>query len=283
MKFKVLIVFIFFATGTLSAQINTEIDGNTVLLKKATDGKLDLYYCFFQRQYYFFIVKEDGSLMALKEDPQEPEYYKTRLSELTGGFETKRPLSYDLSSLQNYINDYHRSLNPDYQPYKIPAKIGWYATLFAGITNSPFVSNPDNISNPLAQMEIEFSENVPAPRHTGIFQLRHTFKTKDFDYRSTELSLGYRYRFLRKEGFSVFAQVKAVTFSFSEVNFMEEDEELTIERTAFDAPFVFGIGADLKIGRNSYLTFIYSELFALFTENQGNFPLDFAIGYKLKL
>ena len=56
-----------------------------------------------------------------------------------------------------------------------------------------------------------------------------------------------------------------------------------ISDTAFDAPFIFGIGADFKITDNSYIFIGYNQLFAAFLDNQGNFSTDITLGYKLSL
>ena len=51
----------------------------------------------------------------------------------------------------------------------------------------------------------------------------------------------------------------------------------------FDAPFSFGVGTDIKISKNGYITFMYNELFAAFVDNQGNFSTNISLGYKLNL
>ena len=85
------------------------------------------------------------------------------------------------------------------------------------------------------------------------------------------------------------ANLKLVTLSFSNStdNYIDEDTmmEFTEDKsaTSFDAPVIFGIGADLKISKKSFITFYYNELFALFLDNQGNFSTNIALGYKFKL
>jgi len=46
---------------------------------------------------------------------------------------------------------------------------------------------------------------------------------------------------------------------------------------------IFGLGADFKICDSSYITFVYDSIFALLRDNEGNFPIDFAVGYKFNL
>lgn len=285
MKKIILLTCLLLSFSFAFAQTKTDINGYEVELKKATEGALDLYWSVFQRKYYFFVETEDGTLHRLNENPEEQDFYKAKLSELTAGFGNTSELFFELKPLQQYINGYNASLDPNYKSYEIPPQIKWYATIFGGVTNNPFVSNPDNVINPQIGLEFEFAPNVPQHMHSGFLQVRHAFKSNEFEYQTTEFNIGYRFRYLRKERFNLFAQVKAVTFNINEVVLEDEltDTQIKVNSNSFDAPFIFGLGADFKIGKNSYITFIYSELFAIFFDYQGNFPVDLSLGYKLKL
>jgi len=46
--------------------------------------------------------------------------------------------------------------------------------------------------------------------------------------------------------------------------------------------FIFGLGADIKLG-SGYLTLVYDSLFGVFIDSKDNFPVDFAVGYKFDL
>jgi hypothetical protein len=59
--------------------------------------------------------------------------------------------------------------------------------------------------------------------------------------------------------------------------------EVDSNETSFDIPFIFGLGSDIKVGKNNYITIIYGELFAILLDNQGNFSTDIAVGYKFNL
>ncbi len=63
----------------------------------------------------------------------------------------------------------------------------------------------------------------------------------------------------------------------------ENDLEVNVNSTTFDTPFIFGIGADIKVGDNGFITIIYGEMFALLLNNQGNFSSDISLGYKFNL
>jgi hypothetical protein len=51
----------------------------------------------------------------------------------------------------------------------------------------------------------------------------------------------------------------------------------------FEVPLAFGVGADIKLSKTSFLSLTYNELFALLLENEGNFSTSFAVGYKFIL
>ena len=77
-----------------------------------------------------------------------------------------------------------------------------------------------------------------------------------------------------------------VNFTNATVTITNSDASIFTEKlnqTTFDIPLIFGIGADIKITENSFITLAYNELFAVFLKNKGNFSQDFAIGYKFNL
>ncbi len=132
--------------------------------------------------------------------------------------------------------------------------------------------------------ELEIYEANVLPRHSGFMQARHTFDADDFNYSTNELSMGYRYRFINKSSFSIYGQVKLATLNITGFTFEDENgNSVSDNDTSFDIPFIFGVGSDIKVGNNSYITIIYGELFALLLDNQGNFSTDIAIGYKFNL
>jgi hypothetical protein len=81
--------------------------------------------------------------------------------------------------------------------------------------------------------------------------------------------------------------MKFATLNFSNATILVNNDDIItteeISDISFDVPFIFGIGADIRITENSFITLAYNELFALFLDNQGNFSQDFAVGYKFNL
>ncbi|MCB0425796.1 MAG: hypothetical protein KDD16_00545, partial [Mangrovimonas sp.] len=105
----------------------------------------------------------------------------------------------------------------------------------------------------------------------------------------TQLAIGYRYRFINKPKFNIYGNLKIVTYSFTNFEVTYEDTDnpgtfITEDKSGstFEAPFIFGLGADIKLGKG-YITLAYQEIVALFLDMHGNFPIDFAVGYKFNL
>ena len=263
------------------------VNGETLELKTEIDGKLDLLWNVIDGKYRYFVKTEDGSITELKNTKDDnndyQEEYKSTLSSLTNGNSTDK-LKLTLYSLRNYIDSYNASVDTSYTSTSTESNVQFRLGFSGGITNNPFVGNPDNTKTPLIGAELEIYEANVLPRHSGFLQARHAFENDDFKYSTSELSLGYRFRFINKERFSIYGQVKLATINFSNFTFLDEnDMEVDSNETSFDIPFIFGIGSDIKVGDNSYITIIYGELFAAFLDNQGNFSTDIAVGYKFNL
>jgi hypothetical protein len=285
---KILIAMLFCLAFQLNySQETYTVNGETLDLKTEIDGKLDLLWNVIDGKYRYFVKTEDGSITELKNTKDDnndyQEEYKSTLSSLTNGNSTDK-LKLTLYSLRNYIDSYNASVDTSYTSTSTESNVQFRLGFSGGITNNPFVGNPDNTKTPLIGAELEIYEANVLPRHSGFLQARHAFENDDFKYSTSELSLGYRFRFINKERFSIYGQVKLATINFSNFTFLDEnDMEVDSNETSFDIPFIFGVGSDIKVGNNSYITIIYGELFALLLDNQGNFSTDIAIGYKFNL
>ena len=193
-----------------------------------------------------------------------------------------------LPSLISYIETYNKAQDVNFKSTHSKSKAQLRLLIFGGITNSPFVNNPENVKTPVFGAELEVSEGKESPRHSGFLQIRNVLEDKDkFQYSTTELSLGYRFRFIRSKGFNLFADVKAATVNFSKSTVpIAENGVVSLQEisdTAFDVPFIFGVGADIRLSSRSFITLGYNQLFAAFLDNQVNFSTDVTIGYKLQL
>ena len=285
---KILIAILFLLAFQLNySQQTYTVNGESLELKTEIDGQIDLLWNVIDGQFRYFVRTNDGTLTELKNTKDDnnnyQEEYKSTLRSLTNGMNTDK-LKLTLYSLRNYIDAYNASVDSSYTSTSTESSVQFRLGFSGGITNNPFVGNPDNIKTPMIGAELEIYEANVLPRHSGFLQARHVFESDDFKYSTSELSLGYRYRFINKEAFSIYGQVKLATLNFSNVTFLDENNmEIDSSETAFDIPFIFGVGSDIKVGNNSYITIIYGELFALLLDNQGNFSTDIAVGYKFNL
>ena len=287
MKKILLFILLCFAFQVNYSQENYTVNGETLELKTEIDGKLDLLWNTIEGEYRYFIRTENGTITELKNTKDSNktylEQYKTTLSDLTNGISTEK-LKFRLYDLRNYIDNYNVSTDATYKSTIKKPKVQFRLGLFGGITNTPFVSNPDNVKLPFGGGELEVFEANVSPRHSGFIQGRHTFDADKFLYSNNELSFGYRYRVINKSSFSIYGQVKLATLNMTKFTFDDENgRQASIDETAFDVPFIFGIGTDIKVSKNGYITIIYGELFAAFLDNQGNFSTDISIGYKFNV
>jgi len=260
-------------------QLNTEVNGDINLLWNIIDG-----------EYRYFVSTDNSDLIELtntKKDGKYQEEYKALLNELTNGTMSTKKLNLTLFSLKEFIDAYNASVDSDYQSTAKRNKLQFRLGVFGGLTNSPFVTNPDNLTTPLFGGELEVLDVDQISRHAAFLQFKHVLEQDELQYSTTELALGYRFRFINKASFNLYGNVKFATLNFSNATVVTDNNgTITTEEfneTAFDVPFIFGIGADIRVNKNSFITLAYNELFAIFIDNQGNFSTDFSIGYKINL
>lgn len=290
MKKIVCLICLLLSFSFSEAQETYMVDGERLVLKSEVDGKLDLLWNIIDSTYRYFIRTEGNRIIELKntkKDGKFQEEYKTLLNELTDESMSTKQLNLTLFSLKEFIDNYNGSVDTAYQSTSTRNKLLFRLGVFGGITNSPFITNPENLTTPLFGAELEVLDVNRISRHAVFLQLKHVLKQDELKYSTTELALGYRFRFINKETFSLYGNVKFATVNFSNATVVTDDNgTITTEEfneTAFDVPFIFGVGADIRITENSFITLAYNELFALLLDNQGNFSQDFSIGYKFNL
>jgi opacity protein-like surface antigen len=288
---KIICILCFILSVSFSqAQESYTINGETLELKTEVSGKLDLLWNIIDGKYRYFVRTEDNTITELKNtkvDRKFQEEYKTLLEELTNNTMSTKRLNLTLFSLKEFIDTYNISADSNYKTNVSRSKFQYRLGVFGGITNSPFVTNPDNSTTPLFGAEFEVLEADRISRHAVFMQLKHVSEYDDIKYSTTEVSLSYRFRVINKAKFSLYANMKFATLNFSNATItIENDGVITNEEindTAFDVPFIFGVGADINVSENSFITLGYNELFALFLDNQGNFSQNFTLGYKFNL
>ena len=307
-KHVYIFAFLVFFLNTITAQMSHTIDGKAYDLTEEITGKASLFYAIVDGEYRYFIKKEN-QLTELSntrdENGKYQEEYKEILNILTadGGLDFSK-VNLTLPSLKDYIDQYNKAVDIDYKMQadrpKPKARLG----AFIGMSNNPFVINEDNEFTPVLGLEFEVYD-IKVPRHSLAFGFKHNLQADNLkdstgeisgsntirysDYSSSQFSINYRFRVINKERFALYPQATLATYTFvnQESTVIETGttnvSTESLSSSAFDAPIILGIGADIKLG-NGFITLSANELLALINiKNQGNFPIDFRAGYKFNL
>lgn len=292
MKNILFFILLSFSFLSLSAQNQYTINGKNHELKTAVEGELDLLWNVTNKHFKYFVKTLNGQITELlntkSPNNKYQQEYKTQLSELTKNANISTDnLKFTLTDLTHFIKHYNTAIGDsaylDEKPM-LKTRLGFYG----GITNHPFVNNPNNSTVPFFGTELEIIPSKNNSRHAGFFSIEHALKSNDFKYATTQLALGYRYRFIKKSAFNIYGNMLLATYNFSKstieiTNTNTTIETETVKNSTFKMPFAFGLGADIKISEQGFITLAYNELFAVFVENNSNFPVDFAVGYKFNL
>lgn len=291
MKRFFLIIGVLLMFIQLKAQETYNVNGQDLVLKTEVEGELDLLWNIIDNQYRYFVQTSDGNIIELTNTKDAnnnyQEKYKTVLAELTSGstFDMKK-LSLTLFELRDFLDKYNKTKDSNYTSTATFDKLQIRAAIFGGITNHPFVDNPENIKTALIGAELEIFGTSDIPRHSGYIQLRNTYENDDFEFKTTQISLGYRLRFIKAKSINIFGDFTFATLSFTSAQVPDLNNlPATVKEsaTSFDVPLIFGLGADIRIAEGHFIALGYNELFALLIDNQGNFPVDFTIGYRFNL
>lgn len=291
MKKISLILLLFCISFSMFSQKDYTINGETYQLKTEVEGTINLLWNTIDGKYRYFLEK-DTKIVELtntkdNNNSYKQEYLDTLISFTNSTNADTKNVKLTLPSLKNYINNYNSSLDSNYTYAKNNLKVNTRLGFFGGLTNNPFIENPDNKITPILGAELELYDDNLAKRHAAFLQFSHVLESDELDYSTTEIALGYRFRFINTDKFNLHANLKLATLSFSNSSYVvgegEDEEVKSKSATSFDAPVIFGLGADFKVSGNGFITFYYNELFAVSLDNQGNFSTNFALGYKFNL
>jgi len=289
-KIITILVFTLFLSISSFAQMTHTIDGKSYELTEEITGKASLFYVISEGEYRYFIKKDDSLTELTNTKDENGKYqgeYREILSILTtdAAMDTSK-VNLTLASLRTYVDQYNKASDIDYRLQAerpvTKARLGG----FAGMSNNPFVKNPNNTIVPIFGAEVEVYDEKRS-RHSLGLAFKQSLEADDFKYSSSQFGLFYRFRVLNKESFSIYPQATLATYTFSKSKSTTTVGSVTTvsneSGSALDAPIILGFGADIKLG-NGYITFSANELFALINfDNQGNTPLDLRLGYKFNL
>ncbi|MEZ4779744.1 MAG: hypothetical protein R2786_10220 [Flavobacteriaceae bacterium] len=284
---RLLFVFLFFVTSLSFAQQNYTINGETLSLYSEAEGNLTLLWNSFDNNYRYFI-KDGNEIEELKNTKANGTYqeeYKAVLQKHTGMDVSK--VRFTKPDLVKVIDSYNIQNDATYTSEATSAQLKARLGGFAGITNAPYLINLDISTHLQLGAELEVIDEVKLKRHSLALQFRQIFANGDYDISSSQFSLNYRFKFVKCDHFDVYVNTKIAQYSnvSSGIEFTDENDEVVNLKGSggdFQAPFAFGLGADIALG-NGYVTLLYQDIYAINLNKNDEFPLDFAIGYKWKL
>ena len=285
MKTSFLIIIAFLFSITITAQIDTyTVNGTSYELKKEVEGTLTLLWNTIDRDYRYFIEK-DGIITELvntKKDGKYQEEYKTTLTSLTTGSDiSTKKVNLTLGSLRNFLNNYNSKIDSSYKANSFMTKSELRLGGFLGVTNSVFTSNPNNRTNVQLGAEFEIIDPISLPRHAAVVQYKQTLSNDNYEYSAAQFSLNYRYKFIKQPIVDFYINAKLITFTSFNTEAIEDGGSV-IEADSgsnFQAPLIFGLGADIPIGKG-FIFIQYQDIAGVFIENNGEFPVDITAGYK---
>ena len=293
MKKSTLILLLSFYCFGVHSQEHYSVDGQSYLLKKEVDGTWDLLWNVIEGEFRYFIKTDDDNIYELRNTKDAngkfQNEYKRVLYDLSNGTLDTNNIKLTLDSLKQAFDGFNSSKDSNYSYTDKKSQITTRLGAFGGLTNHPFIDNPDNKFSGLLGLEFELYDNHDFKRHAGFVQIKHAFENKDLEYSITEIALGYRFRFIYTTQFNIHANLKFATLSFSNATYSYTDgptNEIINQKessTLFDAPLTLGLGADFKVSARGFITLYYNEIISVFSENKGNFPINFALGYKIDL
>ena len=148
MKKYILSFVLCFITFFCVSQETYTVNGKSYELKTEVSGTIDLLWNIIDGNYRYFAKKGDAivELTNTKDDNNKyKEEYKTILEGITPETSlSAAKVKLTLASLHDYIDAYNALVDTNYVAAS-KAKLLTRFSVFGGVTNSPFVKNPDNI------------------------------------------------------------------------------------------------------------------------------------------
>lgn len=276
---------------SLFAQKEYTVDGQTYSLATEVDGTITLLWNTINGEYRYFSVK-GNDIVELKNTRvnkvYQEEYKQVLQSQTSDHSVSLEKVKLTLSSLRNFYIAYNQQADPNFSGGIATVVLNTRLALFAGITNYVYFVNPNNTLLPQLGVDFEIIDESKLKRHSIVFQFRQILSTSDFDLSSSQLSLNYHFKFVQSQTVDIFINTKIAGYSHLSQNIPDPDgdgntnDAISGSGGEFQAPFAFGLGADIPLG-NGFITLGYYDIVALNLDDNGDFPVDFVVGYKLNL
>ena len=292
MKRILLITSLLFALqAPLLAQETFEVDGSSYSLKTEVDGTLTLLWNTIDGEYRYF-AKKGSAITELKNTKTNGRYqeeYKESLQLLTADNPVPTAdVKLTLADLRTYVRTYNKQVDPNFVVDEPSIQLGLRLGAFAGVSNSIFTQNPGNNFLPVFGVDLELIDRVKLERHAVVLRFKQTIGNSDYDFNASQFSLNYRIKFVKTETLDIFLNTKFVSYTYSTRNDFPVEQangDIVLESSSggdLTAHGIFGIGADYQLG-NGYLFFTYNDIVGLGIDSNGEFPVDFTLGYKFNL
>ncbi len=288
---RLLLLLALASSLTMFAQNTYTVDGQDYSLNTEVEGTITLLWNTIEGNYRYFL-KKGATITELKNtrvDRKYQEEYKQVLRDQTADQSVSvEKVKLTLVSLRKFFDTYNAAADPNYVSKSKAVKLEARLAIFAGMTNYPYFVNPDNTLLPQFGADFEVIDNARLRRHGIVFQFRQLLSTSDFDLSSSQLSLNHRFKFVKSQTVDVFLNTKIASYVHLKQDIPDPDgdgdtrDAISGSGGEFQAPFAFGLGADISLG-NGHITFGFYDLVALNLEDNGEFPTDFVVGYKFNL
>ena len=289
--FPIFTLFFLLSLGTLQAQQKYTVDGQSYTLNAEVEGTLTLLWNTIDGEYRYFSKKGNDveELKNTKKDGDYQEEYKITLQkQTTDAIVSTEKVKLTLPSLHDFFVQYNKKKDPNFSESEKSIDLKFRLGAFAGVSNSVYTENLTNALQAIAGIDLELIEAVKLKRHAMVLRFKQTFESSENKYSASQVSLNYRFKFVKTPKFDAFVNCKFVSFTSSKKEIFVPGGPVdggTIESVSgsdFTAPVTFGIGADYKVG-NGYITFNYNDIVGLSVESNSEFPVDFTLGYKFNL
>jgi hypothetical protein len=287
---SIFVLFLLLSVGTLQAQQQYTVDGQTYTLNTEVEGTLTLLWNSINGEYRYFSKKGDD-IQELKNTKQNGDYqeeYKETLKQQTSDASVStEKVKLTLPSLSDFFVEYNKKKDPNFVEMEKSIDLAFRLGAFVGITNSIYTENTFNMSQGLGGLDLELIDAVKLKRHSMVLRFKQTIRGNSYKYSASQLSLNYRFKFIKTPRFDAFVNCKFAALTFfknEETEVFDFGNTITTKTSGndFNAPVTFGIGADYKVG-NGYVTFNYNDIVGLNVESNDEFPIDFTLGYKFNL
>ncbi|PVW14217.1 hypothetical protein [Marixanthomonas spongiae] len=287
---RLLLLACLLTTIAVSAQQQYTVDGNTYTLQKEIEGPLTLLWNTIDNEYRYFLQKGNTitELKNTKVNGSYQEEYKEVLQQQTQNASLAVDgVNLTLPSLREFVISYNKKVDPSFtfeeKSIQLQTRLGAYV----GVSNNVYYINPNNTILPSFGVDLELTDEVKLKRHALVFRFKQLLKNSDYDFSNSEISLNYRFKFIKSSAIDVFANVKVVAYSHASRDIIYTDsngqeERITGSGGELQTPGAFGLGADIALG-NGFLTLSYNDIVAIGLESNDEFPVDFTVGYKFNL